>query len=44
MQSREGAGSGLTTSLDGLRGGDAGEPIPRASVDAASLFTNDYLP
>ncbi|KAI7841695.1 hypothetical protein COHA_004562 [Chlorella ohadii] len=35
---------GVTTTLDGLRRGDAGEPIPRDSVPAASLFTNDFLP
>lgn len=35
---------GLTTTLDGLRRGDAGEPIPRESVPAASLFTNEFLP
>lgn len=34
----------MTTTLDGLRRGDAGEPISRDSVPAASLFTNDFLP
>lgn len=43
VQSRGEAGE-LTTSLDGLRGGDAGERITRDSVAAASLFTNDFLP
>ncbi|KAL4444363.1 hypothetical protein ABPG75_012100 [Micractinium tetrahymenae] len=35
---------GVTTTLDGLRSGDAGEPIPRSSVQSATLFTNDCLP
>lgn len=35
---------GVTTTLDGLRSGDAGEPIPRSSVQSAALFTNDLLP
>ena len=33
-----------TTSLDGLRGGDAGDVIPRESVKAETLFTNAFLP
>lgn len=43
VQSRGGA-SDDTASLDGLRGGDAGEPIPRNSVKAETLFTNEFLP
>lgn len=39
-----GGGSSSTASLDGLRAGDVGEPIARASIDVASLFTNDWLP
>ena len=35
---------GITTTLDGLRSGDVGETIPRASVQATSLFTNAFLP
>eukprot|EP00884_Botryococcus_braunii_P002766 jgi/Botrbrau1/12490/Bobra.0169s0037.1 len=35
---------GLTTSLDALRGGQAGAVIPRESIDASALFTNDFLP
>lgn len=31
-------------SLDALRGGDAGAPIPRDSIDDAQLFTNELLP
>ena len=42
VQSRGPAGEG-TTSLDGLRRGDAGAAIPRGAVDAAALFTNDFL-
>ena len=43
VQSRGPAGPG-TTSLDGLRGGDAGDVIARSAVSAATLFTNDFLP
>ena len=32
-----------TTSLDGLRGGDAGDVIPRDSVHATAMFTNAFL-
>ena len=35
---------GVSASLDALRAGDAGEPIPRDAVPAASLFTNGLLP
>ena len=31
-------------SLDDLRGGNAGEPIPRQAIAAEDLFTNDLLP
>jgi hypothetical protein len=31
-------------SLDGMRQGDAGEKIPRESISAAALATNEYLP
>lgn len=31
-------------SLDGMRQGDAGETIPRDSISAADLATNEYLP
>lgn len=34
---------GVSTTLDGLRGGDAGERIPRDSVHSSSLFTNEFL-
>lgn len=34
----------LYTSLDGLRAGDAGDLLPRDSVSAAQLITNDFLP
>ncbi len=43
VQSRA-AGAPGTTSLDGLRAGDVGEPIPRADVDVGAMFTNDLLP
>uniref|UniRef100_A0A7S0S6H2 Thiamine pyrimidine synthase n=1 Tax=Chlamydomonas leiostraca TaxID=1034604 RepID=A0A7S0S6H2_9CHLO len=43
VQSRAGP-SDTTTTLDGLRQGDAGEPIPRGEVPASSLFTNAHLP
>ncbi|PSC72392.1 putative WD repeat-containing [Micractinium conductrix] len=43
VQSRQ-AKDGVSTTLDGLRAGDVGKPIPRAAVDAAALFTNDFLP
>ena len=31
-------------SLDDIRGGKAGDPISRSAIDAASLFTNAFLP
>jgi len=43
VQSRGPAGD-CTSSLDGLRSGDAGEVIPREAVSSSSLFTNDFLP
>jgi hypothetical protein len=43
VQSRK-AGGELTTSLDGLRAGDVGEPLPRGSIKSESLFTNSFLP
>jgi ABC-type nitrate/sulfonate/bicarbonate transport system substrate-binding protein len=42
MQSRGPAGGGKT-SLDGLRGSDAGDPLPRDAVRTSELFTTDYL-
>ncbi len=42
MQSR-GPPSATKTSLDGLRGGDAGEPLPRDAVKATDLFTSSFL-
>jgi ABC-type nitrate/sulfonate/bicarbonate transport system substrate-binding protein len=33
-----------TTSLDGLRSGDVGDVVPRDSVNAENLFTNEFLP
>ena len=39
-----GVQDGVSTTLDGLRAGDAGERIPRDSVASSSLFTNDFLP
>ena len=41
MQSR-GPPSATKTSLDGLRGGDAGEPLPRGAVRATDLFTDSF--
>lgn len=41
MQSRR-AGEGKTT-LDGLRHGDSGDPIPHHAIRAKHLFTNEYL-
>jgi len=35
---------GISASLDDLRRGNAGERIPRSSINAADLFTNDFLP
>ena len=35
---------GQSVSLDDIRGGRAGDPIPRSAIDAASLFTNAFLP
>jgi hypothetical protein len=43
-QSRTVSDATKTASLDALRRGDAGAPIPRASLDAAALFTNALLP
>jgi hypothetical protein len=43
VQSR-GPASEVATSLDGLRAGDVGEPIPRGSVRSADMFTNELLP
>lgn len=34
---------GVSASLDALRGGRAGDPIPRDSISATDLFTNDFL-
>jgi hypothetical protein len=36
--------SGDFASLDGMRQGDAGEKIPRDSINAADLASNEYLP
>ena len=33
-----------SASLDDIRGGKAGDPISRSAIDAASLFTNAFLP
>jgi ABC-type nitrate/sulfonate/bicarbonate transport system substrate-binding protein len=33
-----------TTSLDGLRSGDVGNVVPRESVEAENLFSNEFLP
>jgi ABC-type nitrate/sulfonate/bicarbonate transport system substrate-binding protein len=41
-QSRSGGPD--TSSLDGMRSGDAGEHLPRNAVAAADLATNAYLP
>jgi hypothetical protein len=38
------AAAGDFASLDGMRQGDAGEQIPRDSINAADLATNEYLP
>ncbi|KAL2918048.1 hypothetical protein HK105_202462 [Polyrhizophydium stewartii] len=43
VQSRK-HGSEQTTSLDGLRSGDAGERVPRSSIRASDLFSNRFLP
>lgn len=42
MQSR-GQSSDTKTSLDGLRGGDAGEALPRDAVKTTDLFTSAFL-
>lgn len=44
-QSREAAGTADSSfaTLDGMRQGDAGEQIPRDSINAADLATNKYL-
>jgi len=44
-QSREAAGAADSSfaTLDGMRQGDAGEQIPRDSINAADLATNEYL-
>ena len=45
VQSRGGgADVANTTTLDGLRGGEVGDAIPRESVKAADMFTNEFLP
>lgn len=36
--------AGDFASLDSMRQGDAGEQIPRDSINAADLATNEYLP
>ncbi|KAL4532580.1 hypothetical protein Ndes2437B_g02975 [Nannochloris sp. 'desiccata'] len=33
-----------TTSLDGLRSGDVGDVVPRESLQADNLFSNEFLP
>jgi hypothetical protein len=38
------ASGGNFASLEGMRSGGAGDPIPRGSVRAADLATNDFLP
>lgn len=38
------ANSSSFASLDGMRQGDVGERIPRDSINAADLATNEYLP
>mmetsp|Transcript_12288 Transcript_12288/g.26508 ORF Transcript_12288/g.26508 Transcript_12288/m.26508 type:complete len:344 (-) Transcript_12288:392-1423(-) len=43
VQSRTLSGENYA-SLDGLRQGDVGQPIPRESLPAESLFTNAFLP
>ncbi|CAL8460828.1 g359 [Coccomyxa elongata] len=35
---------GVSASLDDLRAGKAGQKIPRSSVNATDLFTNEFLP
>ncbi len=35
---------GVSASLDDLRSGRAGEPHPRSSINAADLYTNEFLP
>jgi hypothetical protein len=44
-QSREAADADSSSfaSLDGMRQGDAGEQIPRDSIRADDLATNEYL-
>ena len=42
MQSR-GPASATKTTLDGLRGSDAGSPLPRDAVRPSDLFTNAFL-
>jgi len=42
MQSR-GPASATKTTLDGLRGSDAGSPLPRDAVTSSDLFTNAFL-
>lgn len=44
VASRAPADDGSAASLDALRAGDAGDAIPRRSIDALSLFTNELLP
>lgn len=43
VQSREPI-EGKSTSLDSLRAGDVGEAIPRDSIKASDMYTNDLLP
>jgi ABC-type nitrate/sulfonate/bicarbonate transport system substrate-binding protein len=43
VQTRGDAGAD-TTSLDGLRSGDVGDVVPRESVNAENLYTNEFLP
>ncbi|GMH43533.1 hypothetical protein BSKO_11455 [Bryopsis sp. KO-2023] len=42
VQSREPV-EGISTSLDGLRQGDAGKPVPLPSIKIGELFTNAFL-
>jgi hypothetical protein len=35
---------GVSASLDDLRAGRAGQPVPRSSISSSKLFTNDFLP
>lgn len=44
MQSRTPSDAAGTTTLDGLRAGDVGEPVSRDSIAADSLFSNSLLP